>query len=291
MTKIGFIGQGWIGKHYADDFEDRLYEVVRYALEEPYVQNKEQVALCDIVFIAVPTPTTPDGYSYEPVINALTNLKTGATAVIKSTLSPGTTEKLQTMFPDLYVLHSPEFLREATAAHDAAKPQRNLVGIPEQSAEFTKRAESVLRILPEAPYNKIMSAKEAELIKYAGNCFLYTKVVFMNMLHDVVTSSDASWETVREAMSNDPRIGESHMQPLHQSGHLIGEEHAKRGAGGHCFIKDFEAFRQLYNEVVADEMGMQLLLAMVQKNNDLLLSSDKDIDLLQGVYGDSIIAT
>jgi len=120
---------------------------------------------------------------------------------------------------------------------------------------------------------------------------LYTKVVFMNMLHDVVTSSDASWETVREAMSNDPRIGESHMQPLHQSGHLTGEEHAKRGAGGHCFIKDFEAFRQLYTQVVADDAGMELLLAMVQKNNDLLLSSEKDVDLLQGVYGDSIIVT
>jgi len=288
MTKIGFIGQGWIGKHYADDFEDRLYEVVRYALEEPYAQNKEAVGKCDIVFIAVPTPTTPDGYSYEPVIDALTNLKKGATAVIKSTLSPGTTEVLQKQFPELFVVHSPEFLREATAAHDASKPQRNLIGIPEQTEAFQERAESVLRILPEAPYNKILSSKEAELVKYAGNCFLYSKVVFMNMLHDLVESSDASWDAVREAMINDPRIGESHTQPVHQSGHLSGEENAKRGAGGHCFIKDFEAFRQIYNEVVSDEAGMDLLLATVKKNNELLVSSDKDIDLLQGVYGDDI---
>ena len=52
--KIGFIGQGWVGKHYADDFEARGHDVVRYALEEPYVANKERVAECGIVFVAVP---------------------------------------------------------------------------------------------------------------------------------------------------------------------------------------------------------------------------------------------
>jgi len=56
---IGFIGQGWIGKNYADDFEKRGYETVRYSLEKPYVDNKEKIKDCDLVFIAVPTPTTP----------------------------------------------------------------------------------------------------------------------------------------------------------------------------------------------------------------------------------------
>ena len=59
---IGFVGQGWIGKHYADNFEARGYMVVRYALEEPYVKNKEKIKECGIVFIAVPTPTSPKGF-------------------------------------------------------------------------------------------------------------------------------------------------------------------------------------------------------------------------------------
>jgi len=59
--KIGFIGQGWIGKNYADDFEKRGYEIVRYALESPYIDNKEKIKECDIVFIAVPTPQHSQG--------------------------------------------------------------------------------------------------------------------------------------------------------------------------------------------------------------------------------------
>jgi UDP-glucose 6-dehydrogenase len=65
---------------------------------------------------------------------------------------PGVTEKLQSEFPHVFVLHSPEFLVEATAAHDAAKPKRNLVGIPIDTQEYREKAEAVLRILPEAPY-------------------------------------------------------------------------------------------------------------------------------------------
>ena len=60
--KIGFIGQGFVGKAYAEDFEARGHDIVRYSMEEPYVKNKAAIALCDIVFIAVPTPTTTNGF-------------------------------------------------------------------------------------------------------------------------------------------------------------------------------------------------------------------------------------
>ena len=55
--KIGFIGQGFIGKNYANDFENRGFEVVRYALENGYHVNKNGISDCDITFVAVPTPT------------------------------------------------------------------------------------------------------------------------------------------------------------------------------------------------------------------------------------------
>jgi UDPglucose 6-dehydrogenase len=281
---IGFIGQGWIGKHYADDFEKRGYSVVRYGLEAPYVSNKEDIKKCEIVFIAVPTPTTEVGFSYEPVIDALGNLADGSTAVIKSTILPGTTTDLRLKFPNLFVMHSPEFLREASAAYDAANPDRNIIGIPEQTPEFTEKAEQVLNVLPKADFHKIMPSLEAEMVKYVGNCFLYSKVLMMNTFHDMVIASGGEWEIVREAMIKDKRIGESHTVPVHRSGHDDADLSEKRGAGGHCFIKDFEAFRRYYETEVGDRFANEMLTSMVSYNNSLLLKSNKDRDILEKVY-------
>lgn len=275
--RIGCIGQGWIGKNYANDFEARGYDVVRYALEEPYIQNKERIATCDIVFIAVPTPTTPEGFDYSLIRSVLPLVGDEKTAVIKSTILPGTTEELQKLFPHLFVLHSPEFLVEATAAYDASHPNRNIIGIPEVNAVYREKAEAVLSILPDAPYAKIMAARDAEFVKYAGNCFLFTKVMFMNLLYDVVNTTGSDWANVREALIHDPRIGSSHTEPLHKTG---------RGAGGHCFIKDFEAFREMYRTNVSDSYGNTLLASLKDKNIELLVNSEKDLDLLEGVYGD-----
>jgi UDPglucose 6-dehydrogenase len=278
--KIGFIGQGWIGRHYADEFESRMYTVVRYSLDEPYINNKDIIKECEVVFIAVPTPTTTDGFDESIVRAALTLVGKGKTAVIKSTLLPGTTEKLQKEFEHVFVLHSPEFLVEATAAHDAAKPQRNLIGIPIDTPEYREKAVSILRILPEAPYQKVMMSRDAEMVKYAGNCFLYTKVMFMNMLYDLVQSTGCEWKMLHEALIHDPRIGESHTQPIHSSG---------RGAGGHCLIKDFEALRKIYQEVVQDDKGEQFLKSMAEYNISLLKKTNKDLNLVAGVYGEEMV--
>lgn len=286
--RIGFIGQGWIGKNYADDFERRGLSVVRYGLEPEYVVNKEKIADCDIVFIAVPTPTTKDGFDVSIVRAVLRLVGKGKMAVVKSTLLPGSTVALQKEFPDLIVLNSPEFLREANAAHDAANPTRNLVGIPEDSKRYLEAADAVLAVLPSAPFANVMPAREAELVKYAGNVFLAMKVVFANMLSDLAEAEGSDYGRVKEAMAADPRIGPSHLSVMSASGHT---EKTGRGAGGHCFIKDLEAFRRLYAELCKDQDGSALLDAVVKKNNALLIKSAKDLDLLAEVYGDSILQT
>ncbi|KND47912.1 MAG: UDPglucose 6-dehydrogenase [Parcubacteria bacterium C7867-004] len=280
--RIGFIGQGWIGKNYADDFEARGYDIVRYGLEPEYAGNREAIAECDIVFIAVPTPTTAAGFDSSIVRSTLSLVGKGKIAVLKSTLLPGTTEELHAAFPDIILMNSPEFLRESNAAHDAAHPERNLIGIPEDTDSYKNAAETVLSVLPKAPYARIMRARAAELTKYAGNVFLTLKVVYANMLYDLAASMDIPYEEVKDALAADPRIGPSHLSPVSASGHT---DKAGRGAGGHCFIKDLEAFRRLYAEKVGDEEGKEVLRANVLKNNALLTASEKDLDLLEGVYG------
>jgi UDPglucose 6-dehydrogenase len=143
-----------------------------------------------------------------------------------------------------------------------------------------------MNILPEAPYNQIMGAREAELVKYAGNCFLYTKVAFMNILYDLVSTTDSDWEAVRDALIADPRIGSSHTQPVHVSGHDTDQTKVVRGAGGHCFIKDYEAMRRYLAEHSGNTLAVQALTAYQDYNNQLLRDSGKDLDLLRDVHGE-----
>lgn len=282
MTKqtIGFIGQGFIGRHMADDFEERGYLTIRYALEEPYVTNRDRIKLCPITFIAVPTPTTPNGFDAATLRQALALIGGGNVAVIKSTILPGTTMKLQEEFPHIMILHSPEFLRENSAAEDTANPQRNIIGIPLDNDHYREKAETVMQLLPSAPYTLITSAVNAESIKYVGNTFLYTKLVFMNLAHDFTVAAGGDWETVRNAVAQDARIGYSHTDVEHSTG---------RGAGGHCLIKDFEAFIEQYEASTSDTLGLNTLKALRNKNNQLLTDSQKDLDLLHGVYGEDVI--
>ena len=204
-------------------------------------------------------------------------VKKGATAVIKSTLAVGSTEILQKENPDIFVLHSPEFLSVATAAEDAAHPDRNIIGIPVDNEEYRKRAEEVLAVLPEAPYTVICNAKTAELIKHSHNAYGYVNVVYTNLLYDLAVKLGVEWDVIKEAMEADPMISNQYLNPIHKSG---------RGAGGACFIKDFESFIRMYEKAVGDISGINALKGIREKNIDLLINSKKDLPLLEGVYGD-----
>lgn len=276
---IGFIGQGWIGKTYSDDLERRGFEVVRYSNEAPYAHRAGEIAGCDIVFVAVPTPTTPRGFDDSIVRSVLGLVGKGKTVVIKSTLLPGTTESIQRQYPDLVVMHSPEFLSVATARHDAEHPTRNIIGIPVDSPEYRARAADVMAVLPAAPYSLICTARQAELIKYGRNGLGLVRVVFINLLYDLARELGADWEPIRQAMAADPDCGPTYVNPIHKSG---------RGAGGACFIKDFEALSRLYRGMVGDDLGAAVFESLTAKNIDLLLRSEKDLDLLRGVHGDDV---
>jgi UDP-glucose 6-dehydrogenase len=272
--KIGFIGQGFIGKNYADDFENRGHEVVRYALDEPYVKNKETVKECDIVFIAVPTPTIPtedkrnDGnvevhFDDRIVREAVDITGEGSIVVIKSTIVPGTTESIQKEHPNKIILHSPEFLSETTAKEDAANPKRNIVGYALDTEKHKKAAEQVLSLLPKAPYVLICDALTAEHIKYVNNGLLFV----------IVDKNGGDWEMVREAVGADPRVGPSHLDP-------------RGGAGRSCFIKDFGALSEMYTKLFPDEWNaIMAMRGFEYKNAELLRNADRYIDLLEGVYG------
>jgi len=279
---IGFIGQGFIGKSYADDFESRGFKIVRYAKSAPYNENKDQISQCDIVFIAVPTPTKPSGFNYDILQEVLALVGRGKAAVIKSTILPGTCEKLQSLYPDIYLFHSPEFLTEKNAAYDAAHPSRNIIGYPVDNEEYKRKAQEILDILPASPLNLVCRAKEAEIIKYASNSFLYLKVLNANILYDLASKEGSDWEVIMKGVAADQRIGASHLNPIHPSGL---SNKPGRGAGGNCFIKDFAALREYAKRLELDQEALDFLASAEKKNLALLRESGKDEELVKGVYG------
>ncbi len=275
--RVGFIGQGFVGKNIADDFERRGMSVVRYALEPQYALNRKHIADCDVVFIAVPTPTTAEKFDYSIVEEALTLVGSGKVAVVKSTLLPGTTVTLQDMHSDKVVLFSPEFLCEATASYDAAHPMFNIVGVPYDSAGHRKAAEMVMRLLPSSDHNFIVRAKAAELFKYVHNIHGFMRVILSNTMYDFAESSGVDWSDVKAIMDSDPMMSPYYNAPVHKGG---------RGAGGNCFIKDMAAFRRLFEHIRPDDTkGKAVFTAMEEKNLELLAHTGKSQDLVQKVYG------
>lgn len=278
---IGFIGQGYVGKNYADDYEERGYSVVRYSLEPAYVQNKDKIRECDIVFVAVWTPTTPKGYDVSIVESVLSLVKDGGIAVLKSTVTPGMTIKLQKKFKKITIIFSPEFLSVGTAAEDARHPFSNILGLPVEDATHKSAAVKVLKTLPKADYELICKSGEAEIIKYSHNISGYTQIITFNMLYEVSKKLGGNWDVVHKALLADPFIPNRYSQPVHKSG---------RGAGGGCFIKDFAAFRGEYEKILPKEkVSIAALRGFEKKNIELLLSTKKDLELLAGVYGPKVV--
>ncbi|OGG72675.1 hypothetical protein A3A38_00360 [Candidatus Kaiserbacteria bacterium RIFCSPLOWO2_01_FULL_53_17] len=278
---IGFIGQGWIGKNYANDFEYRGYRTVRYALEKEYRNNKDKIKECDIVIIAVPTPSTPKGFDASIVEGALKRIGKGKIAVIKSTIIPGTTKRFQKKYPGIVIVYSPEFLSESTAAYDAAHPFSNIIGLPKNDIAHRKAAKAVLAVLPKAPFSLVSTSTEAEIVKYSHNMSGYTQIITFNILYDLARKLSADWGMIHQALLADPYVPNRYSQPMHKSG---------RGAGGGCFIKDFAALRMLYEKVLPkDKESLDALRAFEKKNIQLLKSTKKDLQLLAGVYGPKVV--
>lgn len=273
---IGFVGQGYVGKNYADDFEARGFKVIRYALEELYIRNKSRISKCDVVFVAVPTPSTPKGFDLSIVKGALSLVGKGKTAVIKSTIVPGSTRELQKAYPGITLLFCPEFLSVATAAYDVANPFMNIIGMPGKTDKHQKAAKLVMGIFKKAPESIICTSEEAELIKYAHNISGYMQILTFNLVYDLAEKFNADWNPIQRAVEADPLVCNRYANPVHKGG---------RGAGGYCFIKDMAAFAQHYERNVRNREGAMLLEAAQMKNIELLMRTKKDMDLLVGVYG------
>lgn len=267
--KIAVVGSGMVGGAMVRFFRSKGIEPAVYDPPKGFA-DAGVLTDAEIVFLAVPTPYYLDGRGFDESFlrEAIEAIPTGGkTIVIKSTIIPGTTEKLQRDYPQHAFLFNPEFLTEANADRDMAFPTRQIMGYTPASKD---RAQRVLGLLPPAPYNGVIPAVEAELVKYFGNAFLAMRVAFANQMYDICQAMNVDYATVRDAASADPRIGPSHLDVTH-SGY--------RGYGGKCLPKDMRSLIQLAR---ANGIDPTVLVAAEEYNNELIKKQGLDIAWKEG---------
>ena len=265
MYKIGIVGRGFVGSAVEFGFSpqtgcdvDDLYIYDKDKLRS--LHSLEDVVLySDFIFLSVPTPSNEDGsinLSYvedalqriseitaeieqeiSPVPTDLDNI-----VLIRSTVTPGTTKKLQEKYQNLRLVFNPEFLTERSANFDFINQTRYILGGDKQN---TNKVADLYRwrfgdTIPVIETNY----QTAELIKYMNNCFFATKVSFLNEMKQVSDRCEADWDMAVEGFIRDGRIGHSHMSVPGPDG--------KFGFGGKCFPKDISAMISFGNKLGLD---------------------------------------
>ena len=220
------------------------------------------VAGADAIFIAVGTPSRRgDGHADLSYVFAATEeiaaAVTGPTVVVtKSTVPVGTGDKVEAILRearpdvDVQVVSNPEFLREGAAIGDFKRPDRIVIGTDDEGARKVMRGVYRPLYLNESPI-LFVSRRTSELIKYAANAFLATKITFINEIADLCEAVGADVQDVSRGIGLDNRIGKKFL-------------HAGPGYGGSCFPKDTLALLKTAEDF---ESPIHIVEAVVKVND------------------------
>jgi len=228
-------------------YEPGLEELIKKNLAArrlEFTTNYESAKEADAIFLAVGTPSGSDGsanlqYLYAAVDASIEVMSSGTVLVIKSTVPIGTAAKLKNYIAEkttkeIFIVNNPEFLKEGAAVNDFMRPDRIVIGAIEQTA-----AERIAKIYE--PFVRqghpilTMSNISAEMTKYTANCFLASKISFINEIAKLCDATGADIDEVRKGITSDVRIGTHFLYP-------------SAGYGGSCFPKDVKALVKSANE-------------------------------------------
>lgn len=257
-------------------FEAGLEELVREGLEADRLtfstDTVTAVKGADFVFLCVPTPQGGDGAADLSFVRAAAvtigpHLAPGAIVVNKSTVPVGSAQIVAEVIGrgDVAVVSNPEFLREGTAVSDFLKPDRVVVGCDDQAAAV-RLAEAYADL--GAPV-LVTDAASAEMIKYASNAFLATKVSYVNSIAALCEAVGADVADVTLGMGYDKRIGSQFLRP-------------GPGWGGSCFPKDSQALVKIAGD---NEVAFPLLESAIATND---AQFDRMVDKIAGHTGGSV---
>lgn len=245
-------------------YEPGLTELVRRNAESGRLKfstdYKEAISGAKCVFICVGTPQDDNGAADLKYVQSCAEgmapyLDKDAVVVCKSTVPVGTNRKVRNWVisktdTPFYSASNPEFLKEGAAIDDFTKPDRVVVGVDDEEAADILMELYRPFLRTEKPFIA-MGIESAEMVKYAANCMLATKISFINEIANICEQVDADINEVRKGIGHDARIGFSFLFP-------------GVGYGGSCFPKDVRALAS-----VADENGVSpRILRTVDETND-----------------------
>lgn len=247
--KIAIIGYGFVGKSCELLFKG---ENDIFIIDPTYNENKIKDLenfKPDLVFVCVNPPTMENGdvdcSTVESILGELSRIVISAIVVIKSTIPPKDIDRLYSKFSNrsegkLFVIYSPEFLREKSWEYDTLNPALVVFGgnvnVCQYLYDIYKSNSNISETIEPCYF---VSPMEASLIKYSINSFLATKVVFMNQLYQLCEdlANDGpgriDWETIKSAFNSDKRTGGTHTN--------VPGDNNMFGFGGSCFPKDVKA--------------------------------------------------
>ena len=221
----------------------------------------EAISGAKCVFICVGTPQDDDGaadlkYVQSAAEQMAPYLDEGTVVICKSTVPVGTNRRVRAWIEaktetKFYSASNPEFLKEGAAINDFTKPDRVVVGVDEQAASEILNELYKTFLRTEKPFIS-MGIESAEMVKYAANCMLATKISFINEIANICEKVNADINEVRKGIGHDARIGFSFLFP-------------GVGYGGSCFPKDVRALA-----AVADVNGIKprILRTVDETNNE-----------------------
>jgi UDPglucose 6-dehydrogenase len=276
IMRIGIVGQGYVGSAVREVFS-KHYETNTFDLNGDCTcrDMEELIDSSDVIFVCVPTPMKKDGSCDTSIVEgvvhelndlALTRQCSNRIIAIKSTIPPGTTNRLNKECEYVSVIFNPEFLTEANFIDDFKNQDRVIIGGERPSTTELRQVYSL--VFPDATIVKTGS-KTAEMVKYMTNTFLATKVSFANEMKMICDELKIDYDKVVEYSTYDERLGKSHWAVPGPDGKL--------GFGGSCFPKDLNALISLSKD-------MRLYLHTLQSvwKTNLKVRPEKDWEELKG---------
>jgi len=262
-------------------YERSLPELVRANLARKrltfFSEPAEAVRGSNAIFMSVGTPSLPNGEAdlsavFEAVDKLAPVLDPGQIIVLKSTVPVGTAARLRRLLSEngrgskgIAVVSNPEFLREGTAVMDFFRPQRIVIGGDRPEAIETVAQLYRVGMMDSCPI-LVTNNETAEMIKYASNLFLATKVAFVNELANLCDATGVNVTEVTRGMGLDSRISPEFLNP-------------GPGFGGSCLPKDLEAVLNL-----AKKSGVELSIARAVKEANLR-QPEKVVEKLEKLIG------